>query len=177
MADKKKKKVSTRLPKGKLPTGVTYRKKPKTKAKRVGKKPIKKPVLKKGTPKKTKELIRSGKSISFSDLKPRKGSTNSKRKARKLKAAAKKTVKVNKTKARINKKSSKLRKELGDKKYEQLRTGKAKGLSKSQKSTVSTVNRLKNKVDRKKKAIAKKVKKANTPRKRGIIPLPRYNRR
>ena len=77
---------------------------------------------------------------------------------RKLNAIKRKTRKIKKANKLIQSESAKLRKRLGDKKYEDLRTGNVKlGLQDSK--TVQRINRAYEAVGRKKKAIKRKLSK------------------
>ena len=60
-----------------------------------------------------------------------------------------------------NKLAAELKKKLGAKKYEQLRTSKLKGLSVSDRKKVSEINRLYKSAARKRGAARKKINKVN----------------
>ena len=79
---------------------------------------------------------------------------------RKLNAASKKYMKADAKDAKRNTLASALKKKLGAKKYEILRTKKLKGLSVSDRKKVGEINRLYKSSTRKKAADKKKVNKA-----------------
>ena len=75
------------------------------------------------------------------------------------KSIARKSRKIKDYNIKIGNLSSELRRSLGDKRYEQLRTGNVENLSLSQRKTVNRINKLHKNIERKKRSIVKKEKK------------------
>ena len=80
---------------------------------------------------------------------------------RKLNAASRKSMKADSKDMKRDKLASELRKKLGAKKYEVLRTKNLKGLSVSDRNKVSEINRLYKSAARKRSAVTRKIKKAS----------------
>ncbi|QDP61433.1 MAG: hypothetical protein GOVbin962_24 [Prokaryotic dsDNA virus sp.] len=84
-----------------------------------------------------------------------------KKAVRKLNAASRKSMKADKKDIKRNTLASQLKKKLGAKKYEVLRTKKLKGLSVSDRKKVSEINRLYKSAARKRVAAKRKISKAS----------------
>ena len=125
----------------------------------------KKPVNKKGLAKRKaiiKRVRKFGeKKVSASARKVPTAKLSTKGAVRKLNAASRKSMKADSKDMKRNKLAAELKKKLGAKKYEVLRTKKLKGLSVSDRKKVSEINRLYKSAARKRGAAKRKISKVS----------------